>query len=460
MPDKFIIHGATFNGDGTASNEAASAGAAGAWNNIGVLTGAALGFGTLVAGDKVFIRSKTSAGADITVTPVASVNYGSTAATNAGWITWILDGGTVWPGVAGTMTYNLGSGIIAVVRNYNRISAYAQDKWAVVKTAQASNEATFGGQFYQAHNLLIDLSAANQPHGAQIGPLGSGTILDSVHIKSHTRYGNLIGCAQYEVATLINPWIELLNPGETDPVFAPRLYGATISVFGGRITGAGATTGVPLVNTQGGNFRSVGLEVPLAMLVYGGTPPQQSSITCMAMDGMLGSAIYENWGSADSRNDGNYPFLGAALPDSISTPWSWKLYPPNASQQFPARLSNAKLFTDTAAVKTITQELQIATLFTGFDADKLWMSVTYVDNATGEMRSVTSRTGAGGALASSSAAWSAATYGPVALTKYKLAVTTPTAIKKDTLVTAVLFCAKASDNANHILFVEPDLTLS
>ena len=43
MANKYLIHGATYCGDGTASNEAASAGAAGAWNDINVFEGAATG---------------------------------------------------------------------------------------------------------------------------------------------------------------------------------------------------------------------------------------------------------------------------------------------------------------------------------------------------------------------------------------------------------------------------------
>lgn len=64
MANKYLIHGATYCGDGTASNEAASAGAVGAWNDINVLEGTAPAQGSLAAGDVVYIRSKTSAGRD------------------------------------------------------------------------------------------------------------------------------------------------------------------------------------------------------------------------------------------------------------------------------------------------------------------------------------------------------------------------------------------------------------
>ena len=58
MADKFLRHGETFCGDGTASNAAASAGAVGAWNDINVFEGTAPASGALADGDVVYIRSK------------------------------------------------------------------------------------------------------------------------------------------------------------------------------------------------------------------------------------------------------------------------------------------------------------------------------------------------------------------------------------------------------------------
>ena len=88
MANKYIIHGATYCGDGTASNEAASAGAVGAWNDINVFEGTAPAYGTApAAGDTVYIRSKTRAGADISRTLAANISLGSSVATSAAWVT-------------------------------------------------------------------------------------------------------------------------------------------------------------------------------------------------------------------------------------------------------------------------------------------------------------------------------------------------------------------------------------
>ena len=91
MANKYIIHGATYCGDGTASNAAASAGAAGAWNDINVFEGTAPAYGTApAAGDVVYIRSKTNAGADITRTLTGDITIGSANATITKSITVLI----------------------------------------------------------------------------------------------------------------------------------------------------------------------------------------------------------------------------------------------------------------------------------------------------------------------------------------------------------------------------------
>ena len=128
MANKYLIHGATYCGDGTASNEAASAGAAGAWNNINVFEGTAPAYGTApVAGDFVYIRSKTSAGADITRTLTADITIGSANATITNPVTWVLDNGAIWSGIDGKLSYQCSGGNCkTTVRSYNAVIAQTQ----------------------------------------------------------------------------------------------------------------------------------------------------------------------------------------------------------------------------------------------------------------------------------------------------------------------------------------------
>ena len=79
--------------------------------------------GALVAGDTVFIRSKTAAGDPVVITLSANTNIGSAAATAAGPITWNIDDGQVWPGISGSVTVTAPSHYISTVLNNNVLNA-------------------------------------------------------------------------------------------------------------------------------------------------------------------------------------------------------------------------------------------------------------------------------------------------------------------------------------------------
>ena len=118
-------------------------------------------------------------------------------------------------------------------------------------------------------------------------------------------------------------------------------------------------------------------------------------------------------------------------------------------------LTAMKLFTGTAATKTISQEVLVANTMSP-NKRKLWISVTYTDDATGLQKSVTTRDHAAGALDTSTANWSATVWGMVTFVKRKFSVTTPTAIKQNTPIVVTLFGTLTSATANDIYFVDSD----
>ena len=118
-------------------------------------------------------------------------------------------------------------------------------------------------------------------------------------------------------------------------------------------------------------------------------------------------------------------------------------------------LQSMKFFTDSAAAKTITQELLVANTMAP-NAGNLWLDVEYIDDATGLSRHLTTRDIAGGALATSTADWSATVWGAITLLKKKLAGTTPTAVKQNTPITVTIWSTLASASANDIYFIDPD----
>lgn len=134
MADKYIIEGAAFNGDGTSSAAATVAGGVGAWNTLTYFEGATPAYGSIAAGDTVYIRSKTEAGADITRTMTAALTVGSANATVANHVRWVLDGGTVWPGVSGSLTFT-GTSFNSTLRQYNSLYAEIRGAWVYRPTS-------------------------------------------------------------------------------------------------------------------------------------------------------------------------------------------------------------------------------------------------------------------------------------------------------------------------------------
>ena len=467
MANKYLIDSATYCGDGTASNEAASAGAAGAWNNINVLEGSAPAYGALDAGDTVYIRSKTSGGADITRTLAANATLGYASATDAAWVRWVVDGGTVWSGINGTVQYYCPSTYTVTLRSYNSFECEVQDRFVIREAnAAANNKVTLiFAQYTQMRKVLIDLSYATTSLGAHVAATTANSVINlyNTHIKSYNRYGQVVSGSDYGTVQFFNPDIELLNAAETDPVFYVASYGSRINLFGGRIRGVGAVSGVKLAgfhaNGAAGLF-ILGTDIPRAMDLVSALPTSSSRLEAMGLDGGAGAIVVERWGMASTRKDNNPPVLNAYLPDSNSTKYSWWIYPDGASIAKPMQLNITALYTGADAQKVVTLNYLLATGWgSAANTATLWVDLLYVDTS-GVVQMVTTQDFAAGSLTSSSAGWTSTTWGTVVFNKRKFSVTTPTAIKQDTMVTAILRGSLNSVNADDILFVCPDLILS
>lgn len=470
MANKYIIHGATYCGDGTASNEAASAGAAGAWNNINVFEGSAPAYGALASGDTVYIRSKTSAGADITRTMTASVTVGSASATEALPISWILDNGAIWSGIDGTLTYTHASTYTFTIRLYNVIKAQTVGRIVLHNTSTSQGAGTTMCINYGiASNFRFDWATKTGGQCYAVS-MGDGSITDNPVIDwgaiggvNTDKNRGLFFALDNGKSTVVSPKITLNGTGPGMPLFGfANSTKGMIYVIGGSISGVGVTTGQPLVHPGGtGRFHSVGLQFSRVIDITNETLFSSASITgtggfdVIGCDGGAGGAMVREWGSATSRTDSNPPTLQALLPDTLSTAWSWRVYPKFASSVYPMMLQSMKFFTDTAAAKTITQELLVANTIAP-NAWNLWLDVEYIDDSTGLSKHLTTRDISGGALAASTANWSATVWGAITLLKKKLSVTTPTSVKQNTPITVTIWSTLASASANDIYFIDPD----
>lgn len=445
----------------------------GAWNQANILTGTLPANGTLLAGDKVNIRSRTGNGANANISNVlaASITLGAGAgvATVAAPITWVLDDGAVWPGITGTLTYSTSSTTFTIAqRAFNRLISHTPHQWILTFSATAPASV--------AVTLLADTDGLRVNQPSRTAALQAGVISGTVTATHNNFYlsynrgptggGVMILANQCEVRW-VNPTIEI-GTAVAGAVFGFTGFYGRNTLIGGRVFGAGATTGQALAGnvvsaTNAHLLEAVGLQVPKAMALSQLLPTSGSRFSLFGLDGGSGGAVMAAWGTADSRNiDNFYPTLNASLPDSVSSGVSWRMYPQAATVNEHAMLTICKLFTGTPATKTVTLEFLLANPWGGgaTTANSIWIDVSYIDDATGAPVSLSTRAENGAALTASTASWSATTWGPVGFDKKKISVTTPTAIRQDTAVTVAFCCSAASASANDILMICPDPQLT
>lgn len=478
MAIKYGIFGAAFNGDGTTSSEAGSDGAAAAWKIDqaagSILEGTTPTYGSIAAGDVVYIRSKTGNGANanISVTIGANKTYGNASGTAANPITWILDDGTVWSGVNGTLTYTTASSFGHTLRAGNRFVARTRNNWIIENT-----QATLGISGWAAISGVVDGIMFNLPNrtgsgAANVTITNAGPHRLSMYAQrtSSLTAGGLFLVNTASPIRLIDPRIEIGSAANAGSVLSWSTAGR-VHILGGEVFGAGATTGTTFVYGPGNvglsaNVDTLGFAMPNTMtpLTMNGANVSQAVVSMVGLDGGVGGQFCAGGVNADSRGiGGNYPYLNATLPDSGSTGTGWRVAPTtNTSFELPLEFRMTKLYTDTAATKTVTLEFLLPQSWGGGTMDKrsTWIEVCYIDDATGSPVRQSTYDAAGGAFSSSTASWSATTWGAVNFDKKKLSLTTTASIKQDTLVTVALFCTAASGGANDVLIVCPDPQLS
>jgi hypothetical protein len=229
-------------------------------------------------------------------------------------------------------------------------------------------------------------------------------------------------------------------------------------------------SGVSLVSSNGGvaiAFSSYGFKFPSAMIVSNSILYTSLYKTIInGSDGLLGNWVYDYFCEYSSRFDGFYPTLNARLETSGSTPWAYRLHTYRTTPQNPAQIVVSKIWTQAPAARKVTLEILWPTVASSSFAvptkDKVWITIQYVDDATGYQVFQSSRVFDGTSLAGSTANWSATTYGATNFDKYKLELTTTANIRQDTEVLVSFFVIpRASSQAPlDIIMVCPDPVFS
>jgi len=481
MANRYIIDGATYNGDGTTSAEATVAGGVGAWNTINYTNPTTYppAYGTLPTGTTVYIRSKTAAGADITVTLGANITIGLAGATEAAPVIWVLDNGVVWPWIDGALTYLASNTDWYCTIAANNVFA------AMTKSALVFNKAKTTASYNTyvvlnngtLKNALIDNSARTTASDGYVCAVSSSRVYDSCTFKlgafSTISYPAFIAVQSgHNTAVLLNCDIELTSSAV---VTRTGLFGFAsykdvgITMIGGRIFGVGSTAGNALANfgnaTESAQFiRLIGVQYPAPPLLkvnISETPTQPFSVEMFGTDGngTTGGHIENLQGFATSRTDNNPPARQALMPDGNDTAWAWRIWIPRASKMRPWIQAFTKSYSGTSAALVLELELLVSTVATP-DKSTCWIDISYVDAATSAAMSVSTKSYAPDALTASGVTdWSAEEWGIIAFTKAKMSVTTPTTVKQNTIVTMTLSMTCGNVNANAVYFVDPDFTV-
>jgi hypothetical protein len=239
-------------------------------------------------------------------------------------------------------------------------------------------------------------------------------------------------------------------------------YGFSIEVIGGQVIGGqdqhilflGAYSKIDniLCSLVGFDPGGVNTEFGTGILDQGAL---QFNATCLAgTQNDFISAI----GAGDVRyiSSENYPYLNATLPDGRG--WSYKIYPKNAVKSIPVLPPPlVKLYNLEDATKTLTIEMLLSHDYTGLTNNDIWLTATYVDSS-GDHKYLSTK--AQTDLETSTAGWSADYYGSKNYDKYKISITTPTAIKQNTNIVVQLFFAVSPITSTDYMFIDPEVLLT
>lgn len=464
--------GASINTSGTQSGTHTATGV-GAWNSLLTSMGGSPGKGSIAAGDNIYVKCPAGT---TTIDMTASIT--TTSGTRTAPINWFFDDGTIWSGANGTIKlrsnaagsyqviFSAFSNWYAKNFNFEVWGMYTGSGVTLIFYYGAC--AIHGVYFRQSTVASGRLAYHAQAQGttttfvnckfefAQVYA-GYGLFLSSSYSKT-----NFIGCTFDMTST---PDIQV-------PICSGGQYGQQFTFVGGGVTGGtsnhylvyGYTVAMAQLNVKIDGFYTGLLNLNLLSYVSTGSGSSVLSMSNIP-NTIFGSTYSTNIGECYWRDGQNYPTLNAILPDAASTYWSYKVYPryaaPGTPMEFPLK---QKFYTSTAATKTLTIELLINNTYTNPKQNEYWMEVSYIQDSDGSSKTISSfeYTPVAGStnLVSSTAGWSTTTYGAASYSKYKISVTTPTAIKQNTIILVRLLSTRAPTLTSDFFFVDPEVTLT
>ena len=482
MADKYVDVSLT-----TGANDGSSP--ANAWQSLSDVLDGSPTNGTLAAGDVVHIRTAAN-GANLTEDQSAVITTPTLSGAENNPVIWKFDDGTVWSGDTGQFifvktsandwTIKAGNIIDGDGHNYRLIlrNDYngADDNVLIVYAGAEIHGVKFlrGDGLSSARDLYLYLQRDTS--------LPFNTFLFKsclFHLYTNEakteRATSNVRLFKYSTTASVQTLfldcdIAFSEQNNDQFLFGANELRTTKNVFVGcRFLDTNNTH--KIVNSFGDQY--YGVEVVLDTCDMGFINPQAhletintgwGRITAEKINGTFDFWEVTKTGFVKWEEGKNYPYLNATLPNGNG--WSIMAYPySTTSAALPMQIYlSDKLYNQADAVKTITAELLIkdTAAFSSPQKNEWWIEVTYT-NSNGSIKTVSSK--ANGALDTSQAVWSSTSYGPNSYSKYKMSVTTPTAIKQNTLVRVAMYSTKPAINPpdgldGDFYFVDPDVSIT
>ena len=471
MADKYVDVSATFNGDGTSSAQAASDGAAGAWNSLISVLLNTPGHGSVDAGDVVHIR--THDGTNDLGESRSTTLIMVTSATSDNPIEFVFDDGTKW-GSSGMFTLTAENTAWVTFADFVNIHAGDETdrRLCLFSTYSSSLEHTpfqFRRGVYRG--LYFDaIPTADTQSIRYMITNGQAVFYDpyfNMVFANIVTYYPVIASNTEGSYKMYNPTFNFNNLANPICAFSYSTNGMNSTVYGGKIINAiydkhyafFAPTGN---QSNPSTFKLVGFDFGNANPVYG-NPANHSNpihvVTATARDNPFDFIYFDNHTKMEWWEDQDYPTLNGLLPDG--TNWSLRATPVNSSATTVAECARiTELYTLSPATKTISLDILVPDTYVSPLEKEYYINVVYIDDTTGSAKTLTSYSETG-TLNTSTAAWSKVLHGDPAVTynKFKLEVTTPTTIKQYSQIVATLSVARPQIISSDSLFVNPVLGL-
>jgi hypothetical protein len=468
MAEKYVDISATYNGDGTLSTPASADGQPGAWNDLLAVCALTPLYGSVADGDLIHIRTHDGMN-DLGIALAAALTFnGSTDSTSV--ITYLFDDGTVWS-TGGLFLFTCG-GQGVVVGSYALVSGKNRN----VKfhfTATSDNDSQMRVNSYGVANDFIyytDISSVYR----KVFTVGSTSSYPGVasngyfDLGAYDGNGALLGTnASYSKAIYINPVINVdrLPNSSSILIFGSHTssaYGLDVNVLGGKIENSKELQRLwssPGVDGRRNTFTCVGFD-PGIMNTEEAIQVTRGVVASVSHMGPNFADFFYRDEIGDIRfiSGKNYPTLNAVLPDGSNTAWSYKVYPSGASPGRPLVLPYLlKWYNLASATKTITIEMLLSEGFVSPTKYDVHASIAYIDTS-GELQTLSTLDA--GPLATSAAGWTTDYYGDKNYNKYKIAVTTPTAIKQNSYIKVQILFGLRAQTTTDFMFVDPEVLLT